>query len=72
MLLDLSNSFDSRTIIALMSYKAFIARGWPAHKKQIGSDTGREEGMKGPHYQSPGSTALAGSFLVNLQIKLRF
>jgi len=28
--------------------------------------------MKGTHYQSPGSTVLAGSFLVNLQIKLRF
>lgn len=28
--------------------------------------------MKGAHYQSPGSAALAGSFLLNLQIKLRF
>lgn len=44
MLLDLSNSFNSRTIIALMSYQAFIARGWPAAEKQIGSDTVRVKG----------------------------
>lgn len=44
MLLDLSNSFDSRTIIALMSYKAFMASGWRAAEKQIGSDTVRVKG----------------------------
>lgn len=43
MLLDLFNSFDSRTIIALMSYKAFYSLRLAGSRKQIGSEYSKSE-----------------------------